>query len=250
MARRPSEVPKSIVAQLNRGERASANLAEGLSIDMGTLAGHTLPEKAAAAVKQAIKGEKSYTKRMKLAGGAIHGELGLTEALKTTRGQTSSMVRSWGAYAVGAEDGIGLARRLELIREHADDPHFGVREWAWLALRDHIIDDLDRALTLLEPWVHEDSPYIRRYATELTRPRGVWCRHIETLKREPERGLPLLEPLKADEHKYVQDSVANWLNDAGKTRVDWVTAVVDRWERLSEHPATKRIARRSRRSIK
>jgi len=249
VARRPSEVPKSIVAQLNRGERASANLAEGLSIDIAKLASHTIPEKAAAAIKQAIKGEKSYTKRVKLAGGALHGALGLKRALKTTRGHTSSMVRSWGAYAVGAEDGLDIAARLELIREHADDPHFGVREWAWLALRDHTIDDLDRALIILEPWVHEDSPYIRRYATELTRPRGVWCKHIEVLKQEPERGLPLLEPLKADEHKYVQDSVANWLNDASKTRGEWVSALTDQWIAGTEQSSTARIFRRARRSL-
>jgi 3-methyladenine DNA glycosylase AlkC len=144
---------------------------------------------------------------------------------------------------------LTLPEKLESVRRFAADPHFGVREMAWMAVRDEIAGDVDTAVRLLQAWVAHPDPNIRRFASEATRPRGVWCAQIETLKSEPWRGLPLLEPLHADTSRYVQNSVANWLNDAAKTQPDWVRDVCARWSRASTQAATQYIVRRAQRSI-
>ena len=110
--------------------------------------------------------------------------------------------------------------------------------------------ELDASIALLAGWTGDVSERVRRFASEALRPRGVWAGHIAALKRQPEKGLPILEPLRADPAVYVQDSVANWLNDAAKDQPDWVREVCGRWQ--AERPEdgnTQRIVRRALRSL-
>jgi 3-methyladenine DNA glycosylase AlkC len=160
----------------------------------------------------------------------------------------SDVARCWASDWV-RWSGWPLARQLQAQARLAADPHFGVREMAWAAVRDEVIGDLDLALDLLPPWVHDADENIRRFACELTRPKGVWCAPIRALQAQPERALHLLEPLRADPSRYVQNSVANWLNDASKTQGPWVESVCQRWERESPSDATRYIVRRARRTM-
>lgn len=161
----------------------------------------------------------------------------------------SDSVRCWAAYIIGLSPGLHMTEKLEQIRPFAADPHFGVREIAWMAVRDSIIADLSVALQWLEPWSTDPDPLIRRFAIESTRPRGVWAKHIQPLKENPAIALPLISAVKSDAHPYVQDSVSNWLNDASKTNPEWVRQICTAWIEQSSTKHTRRIVTRGQRSI-
>ncbi|WDZ75093.1 DNA alkylation repair protein [Ensifer adhaerens] len=237
------------LAQLNTGAEA-ATLTECLAVDFAALMGNILPgigDDALAEMREAASA--GISRRMPLAARLIAERLG-PSAFGNLAHHSSDTARGWACFMVAGAEGVPLAERLAAIRPLANDGHFGVREWAWIAVRPHLTADLDQAIALLAAdWTTDPSERIRRFASEAIRPRGVWCAHIAALKKEPERALPVLEPLRADPSNYVQDSVGNWLNDAGKGRPDWVQALSARWSAESPLPATARICRRALRSI-
>ncbi|MGP5047314.1 DNA alkylation repair protein [Glutamicibacter ardleyensis] len=137
-----------------------------------------------------------------------------------------------------------------MLRPAADDQHFAVREWAWMTARPTLTAHLIESITVLSVWTGTDSERIRRFTSEALCPRGVWAKHIAALKHDPELGLQILEPLRSDTSRYVQDSVANWINDASKTQPEWVGQFADRWLQESPTPETTRIVSRGLRSIR
>ncbi|TKI88301.1 DNA alkylation repair protein, partial [Bacillus wiedmannii] len=72
---------------------------------------------------------------------------------------------------------------------------------------------------------------------------------IEILKQEPEKALSILNLLKSDPSKYVQDSVGNWLNDASKTKPDWVMNLCEEWAKDTDIKSTSRIIKKAKRTI-
>lgn len=242
-------IPKPIFDALSHGTREAANLAEGLAVDFTVLMMHVHPEIDFADIDLLTCCPPSITERMKRAGQILLKDFGL-EHVQELIDHPSDTVRGWACYVIGLAPDVKLKQRLQLMLPLADDSHFGVREWAWMAVRSHIATDIETAIKLLTPWTKKSSPFLRRFATEATRPRGVWCTHIDRLKKEPEIALSLLEPLSADPEKYVQDSVSNWLNDAAKSQPEWVKELCKRW--TAERPgdkATARIASRAQRSL-
>jgi 3-methyladenine DNA glycosylase AlkC len=258
-AARIALIPPPVLAALNRGELATANFNEFLALDLPAL---TL------AVAQAIGldpgseriadtlamlpafrpvARHRHVARALYDLASVHGQRdAVAHALAT---HPSDVARTWAAQWV-AFSGLSLPDKLAAVRRFATDPHFGVREAAWMAVRDEVVTDSAGAIALLRPWAVDADPNIRRFASELTRPRGVWCAPVPALRREPWLAMELLEPLKADGSRYVQNSVANWLNDASKSQPQWVQETCGRWSAQSQAPATAYIVRRALRTLR
>ena len=139
-------------AQLDAGTIEAATLTECLSVDFAALLPCAVPaigEQAVETMRRAAA--EGVTRRMALAAHLVldHGGVPVFDAL---RDHPSDTVRGWACFMVGAVEDIPLADRLHLIRPLADDPHFGVREWSWMAVRGHIAAELDDAIDLLAGW--------------------------------------------------------------------------------------------------
>lgn len=244
---------------IDQGRIETRNLAECLAVDQRILAGRvaeTLDPDLGEALRNAAETSHSLgiSKKVATIGLALGQWLASApdKLREPTRVQMlthpSDTVRGWAAYAnAWTMRDAGSAMALESQLGFATDSHFGVREWAWLALRPLLTGDVEASLALLRAHSSSADPLVRRFAVEILRPRGVWCEHIARLKAEPHLAEALLVPLLAEADKYPQDSVANWLNDASKTRPDWVRELFER------HPpsckASMRVYSRATRSM-
>jgi 3-methyladenine DNA glycosylase AlkC len=236
-ARTVATIDEKILRQLEAGEIETANLTEGLGIDMNKL----LRIAAPSLKKVAVDLELGIVLRMAQAG-ALLRDAGLDLAQ-----HPSDTVRGWAAFAVGQNESISPSARLSAIKAFAADSHFGVREWAWMAVRAIIVNDPKLAIKTLKPWTVDKDANVRRFASEATRPRGVWAASIPLLRQQPELALPILNALRHDAEKYVEDSVANWLNDAAKDQPAWVSDLVAKW---ANDGVSERLITRAKRSLK
>ena len=262
-ASRRADVPADVQRALDRGEIESLTLSEWLAIDHGKLANAAIRDAGlqavAAPLRRAVRdlAGQGITARMRSTGAAffealaaLPGARARKQAYRRLATHPSDMVRAWAAYSHTADPALDLAARLEAARPFAADGGISVRECAWDSFRPHLAAELPRGLALLAAWVRDPDPNVRRCAVEGTRPRGVWTQHLDALKADPEPGLVLLEPLHADPSRYVQNAVANWLNDASKTQPAWTRRVCSRWMKNSQSPATAYIVRRALRTLR
>jgi len=258
---RRSEIPAAVRKHLHSGELETVNLVEFLAVDHARLLKQTaeqlpLSETTAKAIARQVKKlqELGIVQRMVQTGKAFHDALpdaaereSVYEALAT---HPSDILRSWAAYMDAASPSLTSANRIRRAKRFAADDNMGVREFAWMSVRLPIGEGLTEQLDRLVPLGKNKNANIRRFAIELTRPCGVWCKHLLSLKQRPEPAVELLDTCREDESKYVQDSVANWLNDASKSRPDFVIELTDRWLSECDSPATKRIAHRALRTLR
>ncbi|MBY0281833.1 MAG: DNA alkylation repair protein [Alphaproteobacteria bacterium] len=237
------DVPVEIRQQLNQGLLETANLMEGLSIDFPLLLKNTLNHSLPEDIQDFLK-KLGITQKMK--------EMGLYLikkgiSFKDITTHPSDTLRGWAAYMIAYSPNLNIEEKLNAIMCLADDLHFGVREWAWLALRPYCVEMPEKMISLLEPWTNQ-TDNLRRFASEITRPRGVWCFHIQQLKDNPALALPILSNLKADPSRYVQNSVANWLNDSAKSKPEWVKDLCKEWQQQSSTAETFYICKRGLRN--
>lgn len=257
-ARSAKDIPAEVLEQLNSGLIESANLTEWLAIDQNILLKRILSqmgrEQYVAPVFAAI--DKLQKKTVNTVNEAIgntiltlsvsYSDPHIQQALKT---HPSDMVRCWATYLTGNNENLSIAEKLDQIQFFAADRHFGVREIAWMAVRNSIVQQLEDSIRVLTIWAAHENENIRRFASESIRPRGVWCTHIEILKNQPELALPVLEQLKSDSSKYVRDSVGNWLNDASKINPAFVLDICSRWKVESPTKETLYILKKAMRTL-
>lgn len=258
-ARSIKDIPADILEQLNRGEIETANLTEWLAVDQKLLLENLLQQcNRTEYLKPVIKNIDNLKKQtvntinetigvglLDLA--AQNKDEGFLSALLT---HPADLVRCWAAYTIGRNSQLKLKEKFDRLRLFASDPHFGVREICWMTVRPDILKNLLESVSVLSAWTHHENEYIRRFASESTRPRGVWCEHINELKQNPGLGLDILEPLRSDSSRYVQDSVGNWLNDASKSQPEFVIEVCDEWLRESNTKETQYIVKKALRTLR
>ena len=255
-----SGVPKEVRALLDLGLIETVNLAEWLVVDQESLARNLFQNENWNFLLKPLEDSfrlmkiKTAPKKMEVLGMVLAQgfptKAPFENALRRLKEHRSDIVRSWACFMIGKRSGLSLQESLKRIQPLAADKNMSVREAAWLAIRPRIITQLGESLRLLMGFsLHRDAN-IRRFASEITRPRGVWCNHISALKDNPELGLLLLEPLRCDDSIYVRNSVGNWLNDASKTKPGWAQDLCKRWEKESPTKETAYIIRRGLRTLR
>jgi 3-methyladenine DNA glycosylase AlkC len=97
---------------------------------------------------------------------------------------------------------------------------------AEFAIRPLIVRHPTLVFDTLWRWTRDDSPHVRRLASEGSRPRLPWGLRLQSLVADPSPTLPILAALQDDASAYVRRSVANHLNDIAKDHpalvVEWV----------------------------
>lgn len=259
-ARKRQDIPTEVLDYLNSGQIETVNLTEWLAVEHLNLIKTVFPElgidqNETILVINEIESQKnpSTMNTTKLVGSTLYQlyskTKNLDKILNKLSTHTSDTVRCYAPYLIGLNENLTITEKLIHSQKLVADKHFGVREVVWMALRPEIADNLEESIKILTEWTINKDENIRRFTTESTRPQGVWCKHIERLKDNPEIALPILENLKSDSSKYVQDSVGNWLNDASKSKPDFVIELCEKWQKESPTKETEKILKRARRTI-
>lgn len=253
--RSSKDLDPEVLEFLNEGMTETRNLIEWLAVDQQVLLGLTLNQIGnhnwyptfVEAISQLKKPTANSLTRV------IGETLGIQtqdeNIYEKLRNHTSDVVRCWACWAQSLHHD-DTADLLDAMKVYAADSHFGVREVVIFATKERLIDDLDTAIKILSGWTTSDDENVRRYAVEVLRPVGVWTKKIANFQDDPSKGLPVIEPLKEDASKYVRDSVANWINDAAKSKPDWAKNLITDWTSKSDNKETAYIAKRGLRSLK
>lgn len=253
-ARSFNDLDSEVIEYLNNGLIETANLMEWLSVDQLKLLKLVLKEIDKShwydSFYEAVSNQKkptanSNTKMIGLTFSQLTDDVSLIDKLAT---HVSDIPRCWAAQYYGAID-MTITERLHTIKPYAADTHFGVREVAIFATKEYIIEDLDQALMILNNWAKHKNENVRRFAVEAIRPIGVWTKKIDELKKHPEKAITILDTLKSDTSKYVKDALGNWLNDASKTRPDWVMNICNQWKNETTDKNTLYIVKKALRTI-
>ncbi|TGL87517.1 DNA alkylation repair protein [Leptospira congkakensis] len=105
---------------------------------------------------------------------------------------------------------------------------------AEFAIRFFYKEHFHKTVKQMQKWAKHKDPFVRRLASEGSRPMLPWGIGIPEIKQNPEIHLSILEILWNDENEIVRRSVANHLNDISKLNPDLVLKFCE--NRFGESP--------------
>jgi len=162
----------------------------------------------------------------------------------------SDKIRSIGIHVHFEHFKHDLGKELKSLKFTGALPGTWTQETAQWVLKNVVHEHtLEVVLPLISPWVTDKDPTIRRMVAEALRPRGVWCKHIAVLKRDPSPIKGLLEQLLDDNSEYVRKAVANSLNDISKDNPDLLCTWIEKWSKGKISPERQWIVQRSLRTL-
>lgn len=259
-ALKAENIPTEVLEYLNNGKIETVNLTEWLAVNHIQLIKTNFSELGIS--NQIIKNilneiqkqkKPSTMSTIKIVAEMLYQQFKdkkeIQIVLEKLSNHTSDSIRCYAPYLISLNETLAIQEKLKQVKLLVADKHFGVREIVWMALRPEIEKNLEISIEFLTDWTKNNDENIRRFTTEVTRPRGVWCKHIEKLKESPEIALPILENLKSDTSRYVQDSIGNWLNDTSKSQSNFVIELCKKWQKESPTKETERIIKRAMRTI-
>lgn len=97
------------------------------------------------------------------------------------------------------------------------------------SIRAYLEKHQERTLLVLNKWMHDEDPHVRRLCSEGTRPRLPWAKKLSAFAKDPSPVLPILEQLKNDPELYVRRSVANHVGDIAKDHPTLALDLCEQW---------------------
>jgi len=244
--RRKQDIDPDRLILLEAGVAESRTHVEQMALSFSRLLGSVFPGHT---LEPALIDGTPFIARLRLVGRLLLTEYGAS-LFRRDREFVSDTVRGWCAMALSERPELSLGAVVDALEPFACDHHFAVREWAWLAIRPRVVANVDEALAELASCFMAEEPLLRRFAVEATRPRSVWGAHVGPLKQHPETAEAVLDNFRCEPDRYVRVAVGNWLNDASRTRRDWVEEITSRWSQQCACDATTSIVVRGTRSTR
>ena len=119
-------------------------------------------------------------------------------------------------------------------------------EWA---VRPYLTHYPELTMERVEEWSRSASHNVRRLSTEGLRPRLPWAPVHRPFLDDPAPIIPILDRLYNDPSLYVRTSVANNLNDIGRTHPVLAIATAERWLAETPSPEVTWVAERGLRGL-
>lgn len=217
-----ASIGPDVLAAINAGRIDSATHVEQMAADFGQLLRTIEHDLAGEAWR--FEGQR-FLRRMQIGGEVLFGHRGRNAYLRP-RSDYRDIPRGWQAFAIRADVEIGPTQAILAAQVYAEDTHFAVREWAWLSVRELIVDNPDESMAQLTILARSPSPRLRRFAVEACRPRSVWGKHFDRMKSNPELAGELMRSMSTEAEPSVVRSAANWLRDEVSYESDWVYELI------------------------